>query len=70
MFRALYFFARSLKRIADAIEEQNRITKYQLELQGIVMPDPKRKFTKSEREVEVVYGEQPFKEEDEFADVQ
>jgi hypothetical protein len=69
MFRALFFFARSLKRIADALEEQNRITKHQLlEMHGITVPDPKQKFSRSEREAEVIYGEQPTNEQEEWSE--
>lgn len=63
--RAALLVARSLKRIADALEEQNRVQKIVLlELNNIVIPDPAKKWTKQEREIEVVYGEQATKEDD------
>ena len=63
---AAFVLARSLKRIADALERQNQIREVELlELHKVLVPDPKKKWSKQERETEVVYGEQPTKEEDE-----
>ena len=53
--RTLMFFSKSLRRIADALDEQNRLTRIHMETNGITIPDPKRKFSKEEREVEVTY---------------
>lgn len=71
--RAAMVLARSLKRIADALEEQNRIRKIELlEVYGLTIPDPGKKWSKQESEAEVIYGEQPTPEEqaeaDEWAD--
>lgn len=72
MFRnlkAAFLLARSLKRIADALEHQNAIRETELlELHDIVIRDPKRKWSRAERESEVVYGEQVTPEEQEMVD--
>lgn len=61
-----FVLARSLKRIADALERQNQIREVELlEMHHVVVPDPKKKWTKQERETEIVYGEQPTNEEEE-----
>lgn len=67
--RAAFLLARSLKRIADALEQQNHIHAIELlELHQIVIPDPKKKWSKQEREAEVSYGDMPTTEEQELAD--
>lgn len=67
--RSTLLLARSMKRIADALEHQNQIRTVELlELHGIVIPDPARKWSKKDREVEVSYGEQPVPEEEHEAD--
>ncbi len=58
---------RSLKRIADALDEQNYIRRVELlERYNLVIPDPKKKWTRQERASEVVYGEQPTEEEEQL----
>lgn len=65
--KALFFFAKALTRIAAALEEANRIKKFELlEMHQLLVSDPKQKFSKFDREAEVIYGEQPVKEEDEW----
>ena len=67
--RSAFLLARSMKRIADALERQNQIrTTELLEIHGIVIPDPARKWSKQEREAEVIYGEQPTPEEEREAE--
>jgi hypothetical protein len=68
-FRAILLFAKSMRRIAVALEEANRIKKEELlTVHGIVIPDPLRRWTREESEVTVTYGQQPTKDEDEEAD--
>jgi hypothetical protein len=58
--RAVLMLARSLRRIADALDEQNRIRKIELqELHGVSIPDPNRKFSKKELETEISYESVP-----------
>lgn len=67
--RSTLLLARSMKRIADALERQNQIRATELlELHGIVIPDLDRKWSKKDREVEVSYGEQAVPTEDQEAD--
>lgn len=67
--KAAFVLARSLKRIADALEDQNRIRKIEMEeIHGIVVPDPTKKWSKKETEVEVSYGEVATDEDQEMAD--
>ena len=58
-----------MKRIADALELQNHIRITELrEMHDLVIPDPSRKWSKQERETEVIYGEQPTPEEEREAE--
>lgn len=67
--RAAFLLARSMKRVADALELQNHIHRTELlEMHGIVIPDLTRKWSKQERETEVIYGEQPTPEEEREAE--
>ena len=67
--RSAFLLARSMKRIADALEMQNHIRRTELlEMHGIVIPDAARKWSKQEREAEVIYGEQPTPEEEREAE--
>ena len=67
--RAAFLLARSMKRIADALELQNHIRRTELlEMHGIVIPDIDRTWTKKDSEVEVIYGEQPMPEEEREAE--
>lgn len=54
--RAQVLLGRSLRRIAGALEEQNRIRKFELEQAGLILPEPNRKFTQKEAETEVSYA--------------
>lgn len=58
--RAAVQLSRSMQRIADALEDQNRIRRTELLEQGIVVPEPGKKWTKQERETEISYDSVPM----------
>ena len=67
--RSAVKLAHSMQRIADALEEQNRIHKIELSyLHNITIPDPKRKWTKKELETEISYDTVLTPEEEQAAD--
>lgn len=67
--RSAFLLARSMKRIADALERQNAIRETELlEMHSIVVRDPKQKWSKEDREAEVVYEAVPSTEEEEMVD--
>lgn len=67
--RATVQLSHSLKRIADALEDQNRIRKIELsEMHNVTIPDPNRKWTKKELETEISYETLLTPEEEQAAD--
>ena len=58
--RSAVKIAHSMQRIADALEDQNRIRRTELlELHNVVIPDPKKKWTKQELQTEISYESTP-----------
>jgi hypothetical protein len=66
--RAALMLSHSMKRIADALEDQNRIRRTELMESGIVVPDPAKKWSKQERETEISYDSVPMGVESEDAE--